>query len=95
MPHSHGCLHSLAHDVDRAFEVEAFTRAHVQLQGDGIQLFLAVYRQVCALGQVLTNQTVDVFIAAALLGAVGGAEEDRHTGSLGDLGMPRKLKPWA
>jgi len=70
MPHSHGFLHHLTHNFDWALEVEALTWAHVQLQCDGIQLFLAVNRQVCALGQVLADQAVDVFVAAALLSAV-------------------------
>ncbi len=55
MPHSHGFLHHLAHDFDRALEIEAFTGAHIQFQGDGIQLLLAVYRQVSPLGQVLAD----------------------------------------
>ena len=44
MPHSYGLLHHLAHNLNRTLEAEALTRAHVQLQSDGIQLFLAVYR---------------------------------------------------
>ena len=70
MPHSHGFLHHLAHDFDRALEIEAFTGAHIQFQGDGIQLLLTVYRQVSPLGQVLADQAVDVFVATALPGAV-------------------------
>lgn len=62
MPHSHGLLHHLVHNFDWAFEVEALTRSHVQLQRNGVQLLLAMYRQVCALGQVLANQAVDVFV---------------------------------
>lgn len=34
MPHNHGLLHHLAHNLDWAFEVEALTRTHVQLQCD-------------------------------------------------------------
>ena len=66
MPHSDGFLHYFAHDFDRALEIEALTRAHVQLQCNGVELFLAVYRQVRALGQVLADQLVDVFVAATL-----------------------------
>lgn len=50
MPHSHGLLHHLTHNFDGALEVEALTRSHVQLQCDGIQFLLAVYRQIRALG---------------------------------------------
>ena len=91
MPHCHGILHDLSHHLDGAFEVEALARSHVQLQRNGVQLLLAMYRQVCALGQVLANQAVDVFVAAALPGAVWVAEVDRHAGSLGDLGVSRHL----
>jgi hypothetical protein len=34
MPHNHGLVHHLAHNFDWAFEVEALTRTHVQLQCD-------------------------------------------------------------
>ncbi len=101
MPHSHGLLHHLAHNFDWAFEVEALTRAHVQLQCDGIQFFLAVYRQVCAFGQVLADQAVDVFVAAALPGAVRVAEVNRHPSRRIDLSMPyisldpgSRSRPW-
>ncbi len=78
MRHSHGLLHHLPHNFDGALEVEALTRSHVQLQRYGIQFLLAVYRQICALGQVLADQAVDVFVAAALPGAMRVAEVDRH-----------------
>ena len=83
MPHCHGILHDLSHHLDGAFEVEALARSHVQLQRNGVQLLLAMYRQVCALGQVLANQSIDVFVAAALPRAVWVADEGRHTCSLG------------
>jgi len=91
MPHHHGFLHHFAHHLDRAFEVEAFARSHIQLQSDGVQGFLTMHRQVRALGQVLADQSIDVLIAAALPGAVRVAEVDRHPGPLGDLGVPRHL----
>ena len=46
MPHSDGLLHHLPHHFDGTFEIETLTWAHVQLQGDSIQFFLAVFRQV-------------------------------------------------
>ncbi|MNJ34571.1 hypothetical protein D3C77_292890 [compost metagenome] len=91
MLHSQGFLHHLAHHFGGAFEVEAFARAPVQLPGDGIQLLLAMSRQVRALGQVLTDQSVDVFVAAALPRAVRVAEVNGDTGLLGDLGGPCHL----
>lgn len=91
MPHSDSCLHHFAHDFDRALEIEAFAWTHVQLQGYGIQLLLAVYRQVRALGQVLADQAIDVLVAAALPGAVRVAKVDRHPRLLSDFGVPRHL----
>ena len=91
MPHSHGLLHHLTHNFDGALEVEALTRTHVQLRCDGIQFFLAMYRQVCAFGQVLADQAINVFVAAALPGAVRVTELDRYAGLLGDLRMARHL----
>ena len=91
MPHSQGFLHHLSHDFDRAFEIEALTGAHIQLQGDGIQLLLAVYRQVSPLGQVLADQAVDVFVTAALPWAVRITKINSDPGLLGDFSMPRHL----
>lgn len=85
MPHSQGFLHHLSHDFDRAFEIEALTGAHIQLQGDGIQLLLAVYRQVSPLGQVLADQAVDVFVTAALPWAVRITKINSDPGLLGDF----------
>ena len=45
---------------------------------DGIQCFLAVARQVRALGQILANQTVDIFVTTALPRAVRVTEIDRN-----------------
>ena len=87
MPHSHGFLHHFAHNFNWAFEVEALTWAHVQLQCDGIQFFLAVYRQVCAFGQVLADQAIDVFVAAALPRAVRVGEVDPAAGGQGECRM--------
>lgn len=70
--------HYLRHDFDRTFEAEAFARPDIQLIGNRIQLFLAVDRQVRTFGQILADQAVDVFVAAALPGAVRIAEADRH-----------------
>ena len=85
--------HYLCHDLNRAFPIEALARSDVQFVGNGIQLLLAVHRQVRALGQVLADQAVDVLVAAALPGAVWVAEVDRHTGLLGDFRVPRHLSP--
>jgi hypothetical protein len=70
-------MHSdhLCHDFNRALPVEAFAWANVHQVSDLIQLLLAVYRQVCAFGQELTDQAVDVLVAAALPRAVRGSQK--------------------
>ena len=57
-------------------KVETFSRARVQPMGDGVQLALRVARQVRALGQVLAQQPVRVFVGAALPRAVRIGKED-------------------
>jgi hypothetical protein len=60
--------HPRRHHLDRALVIKPLARANIQLVGNSIQLLLAMARQVRALGQVLADQAVDVFIAAALPG---------------------------
>lgn len=48
-----------------------------------------MYRQVCALGQVLVDQAVDVLVAAALPRAVRVSEVNCHAGLLGDFIVTR------
>ena len=71
MPHCHGILHDLSHHLDGAFEVEALARSHVQLQRNGVQLLLAVYRQVCAFGQVLADQAIEFSLLPRCQGLCG------------------------
>jgi len=56
-------------------EVQTFSRARVQAMRDGVQLVLSVARQVGALGQLLAQQPVRVFIGAALPRAVRISKE--------------------
>ena len=62
-------------------EIETFSRARVQAMRDGVQLALRVARQVRALGQVLTQQPIGIFIGAALPRAVriGKEHPDRES----------------
>ena len=83
--HSQGFLHHFAHDFDRTFEIEALTWTHVQLKRNGIQFFLAMYRQVSALGQVLADQAINVFVTAALPWAVRITKINSDPGLLGDF----------
>lgn len=49
---------------------------------EGVQLLLAVLREVGALGEELANQAICVLVGAALPGAVGIGEVDLQTGAL-------------
>lgn len=73
--------------------VETFPRARVQPMGDGVQLALGGARQVRALGQVLAQQPIRVFIRAALSRAVRIGKEHLDREPLGQLLMLGHLFP--
>ncbi len=79
--------HHLCNHFNRTFITEAFTRANIHLIRNGVQRLLAMYRQVRALGQILANQTVNVFIATALPRAMRVAKINRHPCALRDFSM--------
>lgn len=60
-----------------------FSGSGIEFKRDGIELFLVKDSQVAAFGQILTQQPVGVFIAAALPRAVGIGKVNLHAGSLG------------
>src|ERR1700740_3450602 len=64
------------------------TRSAVEAVGDGIELVLAVDREVSAFWQVLTHQPVGVLAGAALPRAVRIAEVHAHAGGGAELLMP-------
>ena len=66
-------------------KVETLPRARVQAMRDGVQLALRVARQVCALGQILTQQPIGVFMGTALPRAVRIGKEDLERKPLGQL----------
>jgi colicin import membrane protein len=70
---------------------EGFARPVVDLVGDGVELFLAVARQVRALGQVLPHQAVGVFVGAALPRAVRIAEIHGNARALAQLAVAGHL----
>ena len=73
---------AIALDFQGCGKVETFPRTRIQAMGDGVQLALRVARQVRALGQVLAQQPVRVFIGAALPGAIRIGKEDRDCNTL-------------
>lgn len=70
---------------------QSFAGAVVDFIGDGVQLFLAVARQIGAFGQVLANQPVGVLIAATLPWAVRIAKVHGHARVDGQLFVQRHL----
>ena len=66
-------------------KVETFSWARVEAMRDGVQLALRIARQVGALGQILTQQPMGVFIDPALPGAVRIGKEDLDREPLGQL----------
>ena len=68
-----------------AFPTEGFARAGVELPGNGIEFGLRESREVGALGERLTEQSVGVLVDTALPRAVGIGEVD---GDASDLGKP-------
>ena len=74
-------------------EVQTLSRARIEAMRNGIQLALRVARQVGALGQVLAQQPVRVFIGAPLPGAVRIGKEDLDREPLGQLLMLGPLVP--
>jgi len=56
--------------------VERLSRSFVELPCDGTQLCLTMYRQICALWEVLPQQAVCIFVGAALPWAVWFTQKD-------------------
>jgi hypothetical protein len=77
VPYHDSLLHHLTHHFDRTFEIEGLARVHIQLQGNGFQMFLAVHRQFRPSGYVLADRPVDILITTAPPTATRGAEVNR------------------
>ena len=63
------------------------TRSVVELPGDGVEVILGEPGQVSAFGQVLAQEPVGVFVAAALPGAMRVRKEHRYAGHVGQALM--------
>ena len=70
---------------------QALARTVVDFIGNGIELLLAVDRQVCALWQVLAHQPVHVLIGATLPGAMRVAKVHSNARVLTELFVHRHL----
>ena len=74
-------------DLVRRQEVEHFAGPVVEAFGDFVEIVLAMSAEVGAFGQILPDQPVGVFVAAALPGAVGIGEVDLDAGVMGERRM--------
>jgi hypothetical protein len=79
--------HHLRHHFDWALVIKTLARPNIEFVCDCVQLLLGLARQIRTLGQILADQAIDVFVAAALPGAVRVAEVNSHAGALSDFGM--------
>src|SRR4051812_16425931 len=70
----------LLHDLVRALVLEALAWPVVQLGGDVIKVVAGPHTQIGALGEVLPEQTVGVFVGAAVPGGMRVAEVDLQAG---------------
>ena len=70
-------------------------RPRIEAVSNGIELFLAIDRQVRSLGQILTQQAVGVLTGAALPGTMWIAEVDAHAGVGRQFGRRVISFPWS
>ena len=77
----------LSEDLVRRHKVEDFSWSVIEAFGDDVEVILAVSGKVGSLGEVLPDEAVGIFVAAALPGAIGIGEEDLNSGVVGQLGM--------
>src|SRR5215208_7729412 len=75
------------------FPAQRFAWSAVELLGDVFEVGRLVHREVGALGEVLTQQSVGVLVAAALPGAGRVAEVDRDVGGHAERAVGGHLRP--
>src|SRR5271169_171734 len=75
---SEGRRNTCAQFTRWSLEAQSFSRALIETQRDPVQLRLRVAGKVSSLRQVLSQQTVGVFVGSSLPGAVRIAEVDFH-----------------
>ena len=80
-------IYDLGEDLVWCLEVEDFARPVVEPLSDDVEVVLGVCAEVGSLGEILSDEAVGVFVAAALPGAVGIGEPDLDAGILGELSM--------
>src|SRR5271154_5979021 len=73
---SEGRRNTCAQFTRWSLESQSFSRALIETQRDLVQLGLRVAGKIGSLRQVLTQQTVGVFVGSSLPGAVRVAEVD-------------------
>src|SRR5689334_7582469 len=90
------CLEELVQSLGRCSPAQSLSRPAVEGDRHSGEILGAVHAEVGALWKVLPQQPIGVLVRAALPGAVGIAEVDRHASldpELGVLGHFRSLIP--
>src|SRR5436309_1925971 len=88
---STGHCNSLLQFLSWRQEAQGLSWSFVELTGDLVELTLREGRQVHALGEVLPQQPIGVFVAAPLPRTGGIAEVDRHVGCKAEVLVPREF----
>lgn len=68
---------------ERRFPTERFSRAGIERERDGVEVFLGIDRQVRPFWHVLAQQPIRVFVGAALPGTVRVSKVDLHASAFG------------
>ena len=66
--------------IDWGFEAQGLSRALIEPQGDRVEVGLGEAREIGSSREVLSQQAVGVFVAAALPGIAWIAEVNLHVG---------------
>src|SRR5471032_318723 len=68
----------------RGFPTECLARPGIERKRDGVELLLGIDRQVAALGHVLAQQAIGIFVRSPLPRAVRIGKIDLNAGALGE-----------
>lgn len=78
---------------NRAFSVEALVWPHVELPGNSIEFSLSESGEISALGEILPEQAVGIFVDAPLPRAMDVGEVDMDAGYFDKSFILRHLVP--
>jgi hypothetical protein len=73
-------LHERCKDLIRGEEIEHFAGSVVEPFSDDVEFVLCVSAELCAFGEILADESIGVFVAAALPRTVRVSKEDLDPG---------------